>query len=279
MNRRLFLRSASMAILGQISRLAAAQDSALFAQSASATLEQHFGSGSFSWILLDRSGSIIAEKWADSNRPISPGSLLKPFVALAYGQQHNFVFPHVHCAGTRDRCWLPRGHGTLGLEDALARSCNAYFLSLANHLDCDRAAATLARLGLAGPHPNADPATLVGLESGWRETPQTLARAYLALICNHEPIGDRIANSMQMAAQTGTATAVDLALGARAALAKTGTAACTHHPRATADGFAVVLYPAGQPRILLLLRMHGATGAQASAQAGAILRAIGMRTP
>lgn len=279
MNRRLFLRSGSMLILGQIPRLVAAQDSALFAQSVSASLEEHFGSGNLCWILLDRSGSILAEKWPDPDRPISPGSLLKPFLALAYGEQRNFVFPHVHCAGTRDRCWLPRGHGTLGLEDALARSCNAYFLSLAGYLDRDRAVAIFGHLGLAGPPRGADPATLVGLESGWRETPFALTRAYLALICNHEPMRDRIVNGMQMAAQTGTATAVDLALGDRAALAKTGTAACTHHPRAAADGFAVVLYPAGQPRILLLLRMHGATGAQTSAQAGAMLRTLGMRTP
>jgi hypothetical protein len=82
---------------------------------------------------------------------------------------------------------------------------------------------------------------------------------------------------MQKAAQTGTASALASAPGKLASLAKTGTAACTHHPRAAADGFSVVLYPAEQPRILLLLRMHGATGAQSCAQAANMLDLLGLR--
>jgi hypothetical protein len=82
---------------------------------------------------------------------------------------------------------------------------------------------------------------------------------------------------MRNAAESGTAREVDLALGPHAALAKTGTASCSHHPRASGDGFTVVLFPAVQPRLVLLVRMHGTTGAHTAAQAGAMFRAIGMR--
>jgi hypothetical protein len=166
--------------LSLVARPLAAQDSALFAQGASATLEQHFGDGNLSWFLLGRSGRVLAQHWADAEHPIAPGSLVKPFVALAYGEQHAFVYPHVPCTGASGRCWLREGHGTLGLENALAQSCNAYFLVLADDLDRNLASRSFTRLGLTGPPLTAPAAALVGLDAAWRETPLTLARAYLA---------------------------------------------------------------------------------------------------
>jgi len=226
---------------------------------------------------MDKSGRVLDRRWLQAEQPISPGSLLKPFVARAYAEQHGAVFPHVQCAGTSDRCWLPHGHGTLGLEDALAQSCNAYFLSLSNHLAVEDARNTLMQLGLAGPPRGATPAGLMGLTEEWRELPLTLAQAYLALFRDAPISRSRIASGMQRAAFSGTAAAVDSVLGAGAALAKTGTVRCTHGTRSAVDGFSVVLYPAEQPRILLLLRMHGATGAQTSVQAAAMLNALGFR--
>ena len=81
-------------------------------------------------------------------------------------------------------------------------------------------------------------------------------------------------------AARGTARAVDAALGpaalgSGAALAKTGTAACSHQPQGAADGFTLVLYPAAQPRLLLLVRVHGVTGAESANMAGAMLRSLG----
>jgi cell division protein FtsI/penicillin-binding protein 2 len=57
-------------------------------------------------------------------------------------------------------------------------------------------------------------------------------------------------------------------------LAKTGTAACVAERRDAGDGFAVVLEPAEQPRIALLVRVHGAPGASAAKSAARILRRI-----
>jgi cell division protein FtsI/penicillin-binding protein 2 len=266
-----------------------ATNSQLFAQAAKANLDRNFASPAISYLLLDESGNVLAERWrvavdrrsramSDLNSAqalVSPGSLVKPFLAMAYGEQHGGEFPKVHCMGTRSRCWLPAGHGTLDLEEAITQSCNAYFLELAADLDRTRAGQTFAHYGLAGPDAKTPNDSLVGLGTGWRETPLALARAYLELAKERQhPIQSRIAKGMLDSAMRGTARAVDAVLGRDAALAKTGTAVCLHTPRGAADGFAVVLYPAAQPRLLLLVRVHGITGAESAKVAGAMLRSL-----
>jgi cell division protein FtsI/penicillin-binding protein 2 len=260
--------------------LTPAQQETLFAQGANAVLQGRFRRPELSWILLDRTGSVLAQRWDASNVPIPPGSLLKPFVAIAYAEQHGDRFPRVPCMGAPSLCWLPRGHGDLDLEHAIANSCNAYFLSLAENLERGIAIRKLHTLGLAGPGPEADARTLIGLSPGWRETPLALGRAYLALL-DYPSLAVRtlILRGMAGAASYGTAEAVDADLGKDLTLAKTGTAACTHTHRASADGFAVVLLPADQPRYLLLVRMHGTTGAHTAAVAAEMLRAIGLGQP
>jgi hypothetical protein len=248
---------------------------AQFSQAAKAVLDRDFAGPEISYLLLDSSGSVLAERWP-AQPAFAPGSLVKPFLAIAYGEQHAGQFPTVRCLGTRTRCWLPAGHGNLGLEEAIAQSCNTYFLNLANGLDRKRAAETFARYGLAGPAANASDENLLGLGTAWKETPLALARAYLAIEKEqHSVLQSRIVKGMLASAQHGTARAVDKALGRDAALAKTGTAVCSHTPRAAADGFTVVLYPAAQPRLLLLVRVHGVTGAASANVAGAMLRSLG----
>ncbi|MGD0547027.1 MAG: penicillin-binding transpeptidase domain-containing protein [Terracidiphilus sp.] len=247
----------------------------LFSQSAGAVLNRDFSSANLSYFLLDASGNVLAERWP-SDQPISSGSLVKPFLAIAYGEQHGGRFPTVRCLGTRSRCWLPRGHGLLGLEEAIAQSCNAYFLDLAATLDRTRAGQSFARYGLAGPSASATADSLVGLGSAWKESPLALAKAYLQLVNEQQsPMQSRVVKGMLDSAQRGTARAIDAALGGNAALAKTGTAVCSHTPRAAADGFTVVLYPAVQPRLMLLVRVHGTTGAESAKIAAAILHALG----
>lgn len=252
----------------------------LFSQAAAAELARSFSSKDISYLLMDADGNVLAERWEDPDKPVAPGSLVKPFLAVAYGEQHDSHFPQLRCLGTRGRCWLPQGHGTLGLEEAIVQSCNAYFLQLAAGLDHKRALRSFAYYGLAGPSPASGDEALIGLGEGWKETPLTLARAFLQLEkAQRQAAQGRIVNGMQAAAQRGTARGVDAALGDNAALAKTGTAACSHFhsnvPQGAVDGFAVVFYPAEKPRLFLLVRVHGFTGAQTATVAGKILRSLG----
>jgi cell division protein FtsI/penicillin-binding protein 2 len=162
------------------------------------------------------------------------------------------------------------------LEEAITQSCNAYFLELTAGLDRQRAAETFARYGLAGPPITATAESLAGLGSAWKEMPLAWARAYLQLVNEQQsPTQSRVVKGMLSSAERGTARAVDAALGRNAALAKTGTAVCSHTLRGAADGFTVVLYPAAQSRMLLLVRVHGVTGAESAKVAGAMLRSLG----
>lgn len=259
---------------------AAEDHSRLFWQSAAARLDKEFAAEGVSWLLLDADGKVQAVRWKDAGAAVPPGSLVKPFVALAYGEQHHFVYPHFYCAGTSSHCWKPSGHGRLGIEEAIAQSCNAYFLQLAATLDAAAAARTLSELGLQGPPAGATPSEWIGLGGGWKLEPAGLARGYLKLAAQGRPTGwATILDGLRSSAANGTAHELSAAIGHQAALAKTGTAPCVHQPRGAGDGLTMVLYPAEQPRMALLVRVHNATGAQTAALAGRMLHALGAGVP
>jgi cell division protein FtsI/penicillin-binding protein 2 len=273
------MKSAWLAALASVLLLVAIYpahaEQKLLAQTAQATLERNFPSADISYLLIDASGSVLAERWPVQSA-IASGSLVKPFLAIAYGEQQAGRFPSVRCLGTESHCWLPRGHGTLSLEEAIAQSCNAYFLELAAELNRKRAAETFRRYGLVGPAAESPSESLVGLGDAWKESPLALVRAYLQIEREQQSATQgRVVKGMLASASRGTARAVDAALGRDAALAKTGTAVCSHTPSSAADGFTVVLYPAQQPRLLLLVRVHGVTGAESAKTAGAMLRSLG----
>jgi hypothetical protein len=103
----------------------------------------------------------------------------------------------------------------------------------------------------------------------------SLAQAYLELVRERAQPGVReILDGMALSARRGTGVQVHRAFPSADALVKTGTAACTHSRHAPGDGFSVVLVPADDPQILLLVRVHGVPGAQVAKTAGQMLRRI-----
>jgi cell division protein FtsI/penicillin-binding protein 2 len=248
----------------------------LFAQSAGESLNHDFPGQEISFLLLDaQTGQVIASRWNRPDLPIPLGSLVKPFVALAYGEKHNFEYPRHTCRGSATGCWLPRGHGDIGLTSAIAYSCNSYFRMLSDHLIASDVEPIATRFGLEAPDREATGPALAGLGTGWRISPLNMARAYLELIRRREQPGVReVLAGMSQSAQKGTGAAVDRALPFPDALVKTGTAYCTHSPHAPGDGFTVALVPADHPQILLMVRVHGVPGAQAARTAGQMLRRI-----
>jgi cell division protein FtsI/penicillin-binding protein 2 len=251
-------------------------ESSLFAQSAAETLNRDFPSRDISFLLLDATtGRVLTSRWERLDSPIPLGSLVKPFTALAYGERHDFHYPAHICRGTATGCWLPRGHGEIGLTSAIAYSCNSYFRMLTANLMGAEVAPVAARFGIESPDRDAGGPALLGIGSRWQISPQRMARAYLELARRREQPGVReILAGMAQSAQHGTGAEVDRALPFPDALVKTGTAPCTHSPRASGDGFVVVLTPAGRPQILLMVRVHGVPGAQAAKTAGQMLRRI-----
>jgi cell division protein FtsI/penicillin-binding protein 2 len=246
----------------------------LFAQSATEAINRDFSSPDMSFLLLDaRTDRVLALRWDHFDSPIPMGSLVKPFATLAYGEQHEFQYPVHICLGAASGCWLPRGHGEIGLSSAIAYSCNSYFRMLTANLTGAEVAPVAERFGIEPPERDASGPALAGIGSRWQVSPLRMARAYLELIRRREQPGVRaILAGMGQSAQYGTGAAVDRALPFPDALVKTGTAPCSHSPRAPGDGFVVVLTPADQPTILLMVRVHGVPGAQAAKTAGQILR-------
>jgi cell division protein FtsI/penicillin-binding protein 2 len=251
-------------------------DSSLFAQSAAEALARDFPSRDISFLLLDaHTGRVLASRWDHLDAPIPMGSLLKPFTALAYGELHNYQYPTHTCGGTPTGCWLPHGHGDVDLTAAIAHSCNSYFRMLTADLTAVDVTPTAVRFGLDRPGPETSGPELAGLGTRWRTSPLRVARAYLELVRQRQQPGvSEVLDGMAQSAQHGTGAEVHRAFPLPGALAKTGTAVCTHSRHAPGDGFTVVLTPADNPQLLLMVRVHGVPGAQAAKTAGQMLRRI-----
>lgn len=232
----------------------------LYEQSAVRVLHARFTSHNLSWIVANTaSGRIIASEWPDVGRPVPVGSLVKPLVASAIPRD-------VRRRCNPERCWLPAGHGDVDFAHALAHSCNSYFLAAAAQLDAVQLADALDRFGLPAPR-DSTPQTLIGLGPNWRVSPAALITAYRVLLGNDGSV--EIRTAMRLAAAEGTAHLLGVD-----ALAKTGTAPCTHSERAAGDGFVIAAWPPARPRYLILVRMHNSTGASAARTAGEVLRAL-----
>jgi hypothetical protein len=240
---------------------APAQD--LHAQSAAAVLAREFNDADLSYLLLDESGEVIAQRWEHPERELPVGSLVKPFIAVAYGETHR-DFPQFKCTGKKT-CWLPRGHGNLHIREAIAFSCNSYFHQLVAAGGPEFADALKNYPVRMGSN---------GRASGWA-APLPMAEAYLEL--TRRPRDAAVApvlQGMALSAQNGTGKAAGEALPHVSAMAKTGTAPCTHAKKAPGDGFALVMSPADHPRAVLLVRLHGRPGFIAAGVAGRMIAAV-----
>lgn len=224
------------------------------------------------YVLVDATTERVLEsRWEDLDSPLPLGSLIKPFTALAYADTHRFAYPTFTCRGARDGCWLPAGHGRVGITPAIAESCNAYFRQIARRTSPE---ALAARLQWFGVRTTAMPTreAMVGLGDALKLAPSAVIRGYLELVSRAvQPGIPPILDGMLASARTGTGRGVGVAIRGSEALVKTGTAPCSHQRRATADGYTILLYPADRPRVVLLVQAHGRTGADSAVIAGEVL--------
>jgi len=245
----------------------------LFAQSAVQLLDREFPSPEVSFLLMDaHSGVLLASRWEDVQKPIPLGSLVKPFTALAYAEQHDYKFPKHVCRGEASGCWQARPHGSLDLVSAVAYSCNSYFRALAAAITGEQMLPVAEQFGIEAPARDLSGPPLMGLGTEWRISPLRMAHAYLELIHRREQPGVReVLAGMAQAASYGTGSSVNRALKHSDALVKTGTAPCSHPRPAPGDGFTIALVPAAQPEILLMVRVHSVPGSTASVTAARML--------
>jgi len=226
-------------------------------------LARDFPSPDLSYLLLDENGQIMAQRWENPERDVPVGSLVKPLLAVAYGQTHR-TFPRFRCVGKKT-CWLPRGHGTLQVREAIAFSCNSYFHQLVAGAGRDFERAFLS-FDLHGQGPRV---TSISYGSA---APLGLARAYLELTRRpRDPAVLPALEGLALSAQKGTGKAAGATMPNTPLLAKTGTAPCTHAKKAPGDGFALLMAPASHPRAVLLVRLHGRPGYLAADMAGRMM--------
>lgn len=246
----------------------------LFAQSSRALLDREFSDPRLSYVLMDlQTGQQIAARWSDPETPVPVGSVVKPFAALAYARHHE-RFPQFVCRGSADRCWLPKGHGAMNLSSAIGHSCNAYFRKLARQLPREDIDETIAEFGAGELRNDAPTSSYLGMGDDWQMSPTQITQAFRKLLLSEDRGAAEVRKGMLMAATGGTANAIDKAVRG-GALAKTGTAPCTHRPRGSADGFVVAMFPAEAPRTLLLLRVHDTTGARSAEVAARMISRLG----
>ena len=235
----------------------------LHSQAAAAVLQQQFADPDVSYLLVDHKGQIVAQRWEEAQREVTVGSLIKPFIAVAYGRSHS-SFPVYRCTGGKV-CWLPRGHGKLGIRDAIALSCNSYFYQLYAQGAPGFAGPVLRSFGLN--------ATTDGRSGS--ASPVALAKAYLELAAQRRDKAlSSVIEGMALSAKRGTGKAAGAELHGLSVLAKTGTAPCIHSRAVPGDGFAVLITPVDRAEQVLLVRVHGKPGSFAAGVAGKMLAAI-----
>jgi len=245
----------------------------LFAQSSRALLQRDFSDPKISYLLVDAAtGEQIAAHWENADKAVPVGSLVKPFAALAYAKHHE-SFPKFVCRGTSDRCWLPRGHGDLNLSSAIAQSCNAYFRKLSRQLPREDVDETISKYGAGELRADAPLNSFYGIEDAWQMSARQTVSAFRMLATSQDRGAAEVRLGMLLSAKEGTSRFLSHSVHG-GALAKTGTAPCSHDVKAPGDGFVVVMFPADSPKNILLVRLHGSTGAKSAEVAAKMLALI-----
>lgn len=240
------------------------------------------------WLIqsLDNPGDRREEGTAILDTPILPGSVIKA-VTLVAALEANIIRPDTArmCRrtttvdGRRYTCAHPDLRRPLTPAEALAHSCNDYFLSLAPRLSRTSVNALRSRVGLPPIASTADfAASLIGLD-GPRVTPRALLDSIVRLTGADrrrpaivaEPARRVLVEGLRGAATYGSAS--ELESRRVPALAKTGTASM---PGGGVVGLIVALVPPEAPRQAAIVVAPGAAGRDAASIAGDLLSGEGM---
>ncbi|MBN1755544.1 hypothetical protein JW877_04940 [bacterium] len=181
------------------------------------------------------------------------GSTIKPFTALAALRKGVWDPEQPFCcqpapidSPLTKRCWYTPGHGVLNFPEALAHSCNLYFLELASKLDYKFFLEVLEEFKLTVPdnlrfqNQTQKLKAMVGLDYSLLLNLKSLLRAYAALInggilfpennqtpnilkLSHDNIF-LIREGMRLSATIGTGIKAQEVVGETPILSKTGTA-------------------------------------------------------
>jgi stage II sporulation protein D len=206
---------------------------------------------------------------------LAPGSVLK-IATLVAALESGVISPatkftcrrRVKVDGRELVCAHPDLGRPMSPAEALAHSCNDFFVTIAERLPREALSATTSSLGLGPVSPKASvPLAAVGLE-GIEASPEQLLRAFVRAT---DPISgarmrqetrEVLLDGLRGAARCGTAQAI----GVRGidALAKTGTAPM---PGGGYHGLALAVSPSARPSRAIAVLLPGGSGAEAASVA------------
>lgn len=142
----------------------------------------------------------------------TPGSTFKLPTAVA-AAMHGHAYDTENCSGSvaygniHIRCWKRSGHGTLGLQESIQRSCNCYFMKIANEIGSKKMLNSFQLLGLGLKTGIELPSESAGFIPGNRYWRQQLrpGASVTASITGMMSIGqsDSAASPLQMASLVG----------------------------------------------------------------------------
>lgn len=204
--------------------------------------------------------------------PISPGSIAKVLATLAAveagvidGDTRLLCPRHVRVEGHAVDCVHPDLGHPLSASEALAQSCNGFFVGVAKRLARAAFDRVLVGAGLAPLSPEVPMALgILGLE-GVRASARDWRAAFARVVSRALETPDTLAHrtlleGVRLAATEGTASA--FAAHGLSALAKTGTAALT---AGQVGGLVVALLPAARPTTAVVGLVAGGSGRDAAA--------------
>lgn len=246
-----------------------------------------------------RNGTIFSE-YSDPlvrDAKFPPGSLVKVFTALAALSEGAISEDFLVCCGSstpetpvRESCWFRPGHGQLDLVQALAHSCDRYFMEVARQTSFEQFIEVLEQFGLTEESKRLDTLslerrldTMVGLGTEFRAAPRDILYAFCALynggyLFSNPARGARkleingdallpIQRGMRESAVYGTSVLAQQSAGARALASKTGTASHVSDYRKT-HGWYVGFYHEQGPQIGVLVFLEEGLGSRDAAAVG-----------
>jgi hypothetical protein len=210
----------------------------------------------------------------DGERPLPVGSLAKPFVAKAWARSHpGAATPRFVCTSTSG-CWLPSGHGALGLAKAVAASCNAYFRGLAAATPESALGSVLREEGFLVPSP-LSPDAAIGADGVLAIRPGALLRAYLRLTREPWASGEGVRAELLAGLRENALRGTARGLGRYGLWAKTGTVPAIDGSALRTSGLTVAVDDAGSAILGVLPDGTGRDAARALAAAVARAKAAG----
>ena len=258
------------------------EDASAFAK---ATADKSAGQAAYFMRSLDNPRERREARADILDSPVSPGSVVKPIALIAALERGIVSAGSSHmcrrvstAGGHKFVCAHPDLKRPLTPAEALAYSCNDFFVSLAPRLSREALNATRTAAGLP-PISSATPlaAAIVGLD-GPRTTPRALidVMARVVGVGSDKPVPMRpdtravVLEGLRGAADYGTASA--LRESNVSALAKTGSIVM---PNGGALGLVVAMTPADKPTRAIVVAVPGAAGLDAASVAADVIRGRG----